>query len=99
MSANMAPALVRQPADFVEYNVFDAQSAHGSQTKGFVERYIHSELYKRYPGVMCVVHAHADDVLPFTVSGVPMRAMYHMAGFLGHGPCAHVRCGGTLPKR
>ncbi|KIW70072.1 hypothetical protein PV04_02380 [Phialophora macrospora] len=80
MSANMAPALVRSAADFAEYNVGD-----GPQ-KGFVERYIHSEVYKRYAGVVCVIHAHADDVLPYTVSGVPFHAMAHMAGFVGSQP-------------
>jgi ribulose-5-phosphate 4-epimerase/fuculose-1-phosphate aldolase len=85
MSSNMAPALVRSPADFVEYNVADAQPAGNVHAKGFVERYIHSEIYKRYAGVMCVVHAHADDVMPYAVSGVPLRAMSHMAGFLGEG--------------
>ena len=66
MSANMAPALVRSPADFVEYKISDLQPAQGQVAKGFVERCTHSELYKRYPQVMCAAHAHADDVLPFT---------------------------------
>ncbi|EXJ61767.1 hypothetical protein A1O7_02197 [Cladophialophora yegresii CBS 114405] len=68
MSANTAPALVRSAADFAEYNVSDAQPAHrDGPRKGFVERYIHSELYKWYAGVVCVIiHAHADDILPYT---------------------------------
>lgn len=86
MSANMAPALVRSVGDFVYYYVHDAQPTRSDSPKGFVERYIHSELYKRFPEVMCVIHAHADDVLPYTVSGVRLRAMNHMAGFVGNSP-------------
>jgi ribulose-5-phosphate 4-epimerase/fuculose-1-phosphate aldolase len=33
--------------------------------------------------VQCVIHSHAEDVLPYVVSGVPLRPVYHMAGFLG----------------
>lgn len=30
-----------------------------------------------------MIHSHAEDVLPYVVSGVPLRPVYHMAGFLG----------------
>lgn len=33
--------------------------------------------------MQCVIHSHAEDVLPYVVSGVPLRPVYHMAGFLG----------------
>jgi len=83
MSANMAPALVRTPQDFVVYNVSDGETEQENAPRGFIERYIHSELYKKYPDVMCVIHSHADDVLPYTVSGVQLKPMFHMAGFIG----------------
>ena len=83
MSANMAPALVRSSSDLVIYNVSDAEPENANAPRGFIERYIHSEMYKRYPGVLCVIHSHADDVLPYTVSGVKFKAMNHMAGFIG----------------
>ncbi|KAJ5050548.1 uncharacterized protein L3040_002425 [Drepanopeziza brunnea f. sp. 'multigermtubi'] len=30
-----------------------------------------------------VVHSHSEAVLPYTMSGVPMRPTFHIAGFLG----------------
>ncbi|RVX66287.1 hypothetical protein B0A52_09718 [Exophiala mesophila] len=83
MSANMAPALVRTRDDLVEYRVEDAQPAHEGARRGFLERYIHSEIYKRFPEVQSVVHAHAHQVLPYAISGVPFLPCGHMAGFLG----------------
>jgi hypothetical protein len=29
------------------------------------------------------VHSHCSEVLPYCVSGVPLRNTIHMAGFLG----------------
>jgi ribulose-5-phosphate 4-epimerase/fuculose-1-phosphate aldolase len=49
------------------------------------ERFIHGEIYRARPEVMCVVHNHSPSVVPFSVTGVPMRALYHMAAFIGEG--------------
>jgi ribulose-5-phosphate 4-epimerase/fuculose-1-phosphate aldolase len=52
-------------------------------SSGFSERFIHSEIYKAYPGVQAVVHSHSLEVVPFSISSTPLRACFHMAGFLG----------------
>ncbi|KIV97977.1 hypothetical protein PV10_01672 [Exophiala mesophila] len=84
MSANMAPALVRTGDDFVEYRIEDAQPvAKEGARGGFIERYIHSELFKKYPDINSVIHCHAQDVLPYAVSGVPFKPFGHTNGFLG----------------
>ena len=49
------------------------------------ERFIHGEIYKTRPEVMSVVHNHSPSVVPFSVTGVPMRALFHMAAFVGDG--------------
>ncbi|KAK8034693.1 arad-like aldolase/epimerase [Apiospora rasikravindrae] len=85
LSRDTAPATVASSRDLVEYWVKDAAPVDpGHAPKGFVERYIHSELYRAYPSIQSVVHSHADAVLPYTINGVPLRPCYHMAGFLGH---------------
>ena len=48
----------------------------------FSERYIHAEIYRARPEVNAVVHSHAPSVIPFGVTGTPMRPVSHMAGFL-----------------
>jgi HCOMODA/2-hydroxy-3-carboxy-muconic semialdehyde decarboxylase len=34
---------------------------------------------------MAVVHNHSPSVVPFSVTNVPMRALFHMAAFVGEG--------------
>src|SRR6267143_614421 len=34
---------------------------------------------------MSVVHNHSPSVVPFSVTGVPMKALWHMAAFIGDG--------------
>jgi HCOMODA/2-hydroxy-3-carboxy-muconic semialdehyde decarboxylase len=50
--------------------------------KMFSERFIHAEIYKARPEVKAVVHSHAPALLPFGVTGTPLRPVSHMAGFL-----------------
>ncbi|KAF2738496.1 arad-like aldolase/epimerase [Polyplosphaeria fusca] len=83
MSRSVAPALVSTPEDLVEYNVEDANPVEKNMKPGFLERHLHSEMYKKFPAINSVVHSHCPDVLPYCVSGVPLKATIHTAGFLG----------------
>ncbi|PSN70406.1 hypothetical protein BS50DRAFT_571643 [Corynespora cassiicola Philippines] len=83
MPCNLPPALISAPDDLVEYKVDDASAVEKDAKDGYVERFIHSEIYKRFPAVNSVVHSHSSDVLPYCISGVPLKASIHMAGFLG----------------
>ncbi|TVY85055.1 Decarboxylase tropJ [Lachnellula suecica] len=83
MSGDKAPALVSSPSDLIEYHVGDSSPVDPSAKKGYQERFIHSELYKRYPEINSVVHSHSQAVLPYTMNGVAMQPTFHIAGFLG----------------
>jgi HCOMODA/2-hydroxy-3-carboxy-muconic semialdehyde decarboxylase len=48
----------------------------------YLERFIHSEIYKVRPDVQSVIHTHSPAVIPFSVSDVPLRPISHMGGFL-----------------
>jgi len=84
MSGNRAPALVTAD-DIME---FDENSMPVDQRgrRVYNERFIHGEIYRLRPDVVAVVHGHAPDVLPFTVTGVPFKALIHMAHFIGSEP-------------
>lgn len=83
LALQLGPAVVRGPHDIGEYLVADGTGVNGTQG-GYAERFIHSEILRRYPDVNSVVHSHAEDVLPYTVlRGVSVQPTYHMAGFLG----------------
>ncbi|KAI9815144.1 MAG: hypothetical protein M1827_002987 [Pycnora praestabilis] len=84
MSQFIAPALIASPNDLIEYYVDDASPVDPSAGKGYSERCIHSEVLKRYPNMNSVIHSHSEAILPYAISGVPLRPCYHMAGFLGH---------------
>lgn len=85
LSGNRAPAIVSSASDFINYYVVNASSVDPDAPKGYIERYIHSEIYKRFSNVNCVVHAHSEDVLAYANSGVPLRPTFHMPAFLGEG--------------
>ena len=80
ISRSRAPALVAAE-DIMEYDLDDnAIDARGRAS--YLERYIHSEIYKARPDVQSVVHSHSAAVIPFGVSDVPLKPISHMGGFL-----------------
>jgi ribulose-5-phosphate 4-epimerase/fuculose-1-phosphate aldolase len=83
MSRSLAPALVT--ADDIMAFDLDGNAVDARGRSVFVERFIHSEIYKARPDVMAVVHTHSAGVIPFTVSQVPLRPMYHNPSFLAAG--------------
>jgi HCOMODA/2-hydroxy-3-carboxy-muconic semialdehyde decarboxylase len=83
MARNLAPGNVTD-ADLLEYAVETGEAIAADPPRLYLERYIHSELYKARPDVMAVVHNHSPAVLPFTIArGARLRAACHMCGFLG----------------
>ena len=83
ISKSLAPALIAAREDIEEYYVSDASPVNKDAPKGYQERFIHSEIYKRYKDVNSVVHAHNEAVLPFSIGSVPLKPVYHMAGVIG----------------
>ncbi len=69
MARQIAPALVSSQADLIQYQVADASPVDPSLTDGYVERYIHSEIFKRYPEVHAVIHSHAESIISYGISG------------------------------
>jgi len=83
MSRSLAPALVTAK-DLMELDV-DSEPLPGDKRKGFIERYIHGELYRARPEVMAVVHSHSPSVIPFGIARTKLRPVYHMGSFLWSG--------------
>jgi HCOMODA/2-hydroxy-3-carboxy-muconic semialdehyde decarboxylase len=82
MSCSRAPALV-SAADLMEHDA-DSEPV-GDKRKGFLERYIHGEIYRTRPDVMAVVHSHSPSVIPFGITKTRLRPVYHMGSFLWSG--------------
>jgi HCOMODA/2-hydroxy-3-carboxy-muconic semialdehyde decarboxylase len=76
----MTPSLVTR-ADVVELDMnANAVLPNAPRTNG--ERYIHSEIYKARPDVQSIIHSHTMAVIPFSISGTPLRPVVAQAGFL-----------------
>jgi len=83
MARAIAPALVT-PDDILEYDM-DSNPCNANGRGSFLERYIHSEIYKARPDINSVVHSHSPSVIPFGLVGVKMLATFHNAAFLAAG--------------
>jgi ribulose-5-phosphate 4-epimerase/fuculose-1-phosphate aldolase len=83
LARSLAPELV-QEEDLIEYDL-DSQPLNANGRESVLERFIHGEIYRTRPEVKCVVHNHSPSVVPFSVTDVPIRALYHMAAFIGDG--------------
>jgi len=86
LARNIAPALVTA-ADIVELDIASGEAVAPDPPRLYLERHLHSEIYKARPDVHAIVHSHSPAVLPFgVVRGLRLRPICHMAGFLGAGP-------------
>ena len=83
LARSMAPELVTT-ADILEYDL-DGNAVDARDRTLYLERFIHSEIYRARPDVRAVVHCHTASLIPFADSDVPLRAMYHMAAFVAEG--------------
>jgi ribulose-5-phosphate 4-epimerase/fuculose-1-phosphate aldolase len=83
MSRSIAPELVTT-ADIMEYDL-DSRPVDPRGRATYLERFIHGEIYRARPDVRAVVHSHSPSVIPFGVTGAPLRPLYHMSAFLAGG--------------
>lgn len=82
LSRARAPALIT-PADIMEFDL-NSVPVVDSGRRMFLERFIHGEVYRARPDVHATVHSHSPSMIPFGVTGEPLRAVSHMASFLTH---------------
>ncbi len=55
----------------------------GNPAPPYVERAIHGAIYEARPDVRAVCHNHSPSVIPFGITDVPLRPVYHMAAPIG----------------
>jgi HCOMODA/2-hydroxy-3-carboxy-muconic semialdehyde decarboxylase len=83
MSRSLAPQMITAD-DIMEFDL-DCNAVDPRGRNGFIERYLHGEIFRARPDVMAVAHSHSPSVIAFGLSKTPMRAMYHNAAFLADG--------------
>src|SRR5262245_2505945 len=83
LARSIAPELVTHE-DILEYDL-DSNPIDPRGRESVRERFIHGEIFKARPDVNAVVHNHSPSVVPFSVTKVAMRPLFHMAAFVGQG--------------
>ena len=83
LAGHIAPENVTEE-NIIEYDL-DSNPVDARGRESVRERYIHGEVFKARPEVMSVVHSHSHTVVPFSVTEVPLRPIFHMAAFVGEG--------------
>jgi ribulose-5-phosphate 4-epimerase/fuculose-1-phosphate aldolase len=84
LARNMAPSRVTAE-DIVEFTL-DGEAVNANGRRVYLERFIHGEIFRKRPDVMAVIHSHSHSVVPLSVvKGVRLKAIFHMAGFIGQG--------------
>jgi ribulose-5-phosphate 4-epimerase/fuculose-1-phosphate aldolase len=81
LARSVAPSLVA--AEDIHLFDFNGECTTQPGIKSYLERFIHSEIYRARPDIQSVVHAHSMAVVPFSV--VPtssLRPIFHMASFI-----------------
>lgn len=81
MSRSRGPELV-QPEDIQEFTL-DSQIIKPIEARLYGERVIHGEIYKARPDVNAVCHHHAPTILPFCISGMALKPVYHLGATMG----------------
>jgi ribulose-5-phosphate 4-epimerase/fuculose-1-phosphate aldolase len=85
LSRSVSPELV-EPEDIVELGL-DGEPVREEKRALYLERFIHAAILEARPEINAVVHAHAEDILPFGIAqATPLRPVIHSGSFIG----AHV---------
>src|SRR5213080_4512859 len=82
IARSLAPELVERD-DIVELGL-DGQPVREESRALYLERFIHAAIYEARPDVQAVVHAHAEEILPFGIArATPLRPVIHSGSFIG----------------
>jgi len=82
IARSLAPDLVTGD-DIVELGL-DGQPVRNEKRTLYLERFIHAAIFEARPEVMAVVHAHAEDTLPFCIADeTRLRPVIHSGSFIG----------------
>ncbi|MFN2460385.1 MAG: class II aldolase/adducin family protein [Candidatus Velthaea sp.] len=81
LARSRAPELV-EADDIIEYTL-EGEAIDAGGRAPYAERPIHGRIYAARPDVDAVCHNHATATIPFGVTGVPLRPIFHMASVIG----------------
>ncbi|MEA2871889.1 MAG: hypothetical protein QOH67_1865 [Hyphomicrobiales bacterium] len=86
MARSLAPALITA-ADILEFDL-NSKPLKPTEQRLFTERFIHGSIYQARPDVKAVVHSHSPTVIPFGISDVPLRPVFHLGSSMAACRCS-----------
>jgi HCOMODA/2-hydroxy-3-carboxy-muconic semialdehyde decarboxylase len=82
ISRSLAPELIEKD-DIVELGL-DGEPLKSEKRSLYLERFIHAAIYEARPDINSVVHAHAEDTLPFGIAAATkLKPVIHSGSFIG----------------
>ena len=81
LARSRSPELI-ESADILEFTL-DSEPVTPATTVLYGERVIHGCIYQARPDVQAVCHHHARAVMPFCISGTPLRPVDHLGATMG----------------
>jgi HCOMODA/2-hydroxy-3-carboxy-muconic semialdehyde decarboxylase len=82
LARSLAPEFITRD-DIIEFTL-DGKPVKEEKRSVYLERFIHGGILEARPDVMAVVHAHAEDILPFGIAtGTPLKPVIHSGSFIG----------------
>ena len=81
LSRARAPECI-EVEDLMEFTL-DGVAIDARGRKPYAERFIHGAVYESRPEVQAVVHNHSPSVIPFGITGTPLRPVMHMCASMG----------------
>jgi ribulose-5-phosphate 4-epimerase/fuculose-1-phosphate aldolase len=83
LSRSRSPQLV-DASDILEFTL-DGKVVGDDNRSPYLERFIHAAVYEARPEITAVIHAHAEDILPFSISKTTrLQAVIGSGSGLGH---------------
>ena len=82
LSRSRSPELVGVE-DIFEFTL-DGKVVSGDGRPPYLERFIHGAIYEARPEVMGVIHSHAEDMLPYGLTDVPLKPVIHSGSVVGN---------------
>ena len=81
LSRSRSPELVTIE-DIREFNL-SGEMIDPDGAPSYLERFIHAAVYELHPDVNGCVHSHSEALLPFGITSVPLRPVFHNASRIG----------------
>ena len=81
LSCSRAPECIKVD-DLMEFTL-EGEAVDPKGRDPYAERAIHGAVYEARPDIKAVVHNHSPNVIPYGVTGTPLRPLLHMAASMG----------------